>query len=349
MIQQAIEQLVKGQNLQRHMIDAIIDEIATGKATQTQVAALLMCMKMKGETPEEIASLAVSLRRYSISIYPNVNGRLVDNCGTGGDRIKTFNISTLSAFVAAGAGVMVAKHGNRSATSRFGSADLLESLGLNLNIKPSQVKECIERIGIGFIFAPVFHPALRQVSQTRKELGVRTVFNIMGPLLNPAPIDAQVLGVCDPTLVRSMAGVVSLLGIKEAMIVHATEGMDEISLSCRNVIAWLKDGKVSIREYTPRDFHLPRYSTDELVVQNGEECKEVAIKLLTGDIKKGAKYDTLLVNAAAAIIVSGLADNFGEAIDMAKASLDSGRAYTKMKELIALSKDISSKEGYQLA
>ncbi len=349
MIQQAIEQLVKGQNLQRHMIDAIIDEIATGKATQTQVAALLMCMKMKGETPEEIASLAVSLRRYSVRINPNVNGRLVDNCGTGGDRIKTFNISTLSAFVAAGAGVMVAKHGNRSATSRFGSADLLESLGLNLNIKPSQVKESIERIGIGFIFAPVFHPALRQVSQTRKELGVRTVFNIMGPLLNPAPIDAQVLGVCDPTLVRSMAGVVSLLGIKEAMIVHATEGMDEISLSCRNVIAWLKDGKVSIREYTPRDFHLPRYSTDELVVQNGEECKEVAIKLLTGDIKKGAKYDTLLVNAAAAIIVSGLADNFGEAIDMAKASLDSGRAYTKMKELIALSKDISSKEGYQLA
>src|SRR5579875_3882945 len=307
MIQQAIEQLLKGQNLQRHVIDAMIDEIATGKATQAQVAALLMCMKMKGETPEEIANLAISLRRYSVRINPNVNGRLVDNCGTGGDRIKTFNIST------------------------------------------NQVKESIERLGIGFIFAPIFHPALKQVSQTRRELGVRTVFNIMGPLLNPAPIDAQVLGVCEPTLVQSMAGVVSLLGIKEAMIVHATEGIDEISLSCSNVIAWLKDGKVKIREYTPRDFGLPRYSTDELVVQSGEECKEVAIKLLSGDIRKGAKYDTLLVNAAAAIIVSGLADKFGEAIEMAKASLDSGKAYTKLRELIAFSKDISFKEGYQLA
>ncbi|MEM3637672.1 MAG: anthranilate phosphoribosyltransferase [Conexivisphaerales archaeon] len=337
MIQAAIDHLLRGQNLTREQIDGVVDEIASGIATDSQIAALLVCMRMKGETPEEIAGLAASLRRYSIAIRPRVNGRMVDNCGTGGDRTKTFNISTLSALVAAGAGVIVAKHGNRSATSRYGSADLLEGLGLNLNASPEQVEKSIESIGIGFIYAPVFHPALKHVSRARREIGARTIFNLLGPLINPAPVDAQVVGVYDPTLVMSMARVVSLLGVEEAMVLHSLDGVDEITLSNRTVIASVKDGKFSVKEYLPRDFGLPKYRLQELMVSSGDECRKVALQLLNGDLRNGAKHDTVVVNASASILVSGLADRFSEAIEMAKSSLDSGRALVKLKELVAMS------------
>ncbi|MEM3162435.1 MAG: anthranilate phosphoribosyltransferase, partial [Candidatus Bathyarchaeia archaeon] len=237
MIREAIENLVNREGLSYREASESMKEIMSGEATPSQIAAFLTALRMKGETVEEIMAFASVMRSFCHKINPRVSGRLVDTCGTGGDRIKTFNVSTAAAFVVAGAGVPVAKHGNRSVTSKSGSADVLEHLGLNLNVPHETVEKAIEKIGVGFMFAPMFHPAMKHAAGTRREIGIRTVFNILGPLTNPAMANAQVIGVYDAGLVDKMAHVLRGLGLQEAMVVHGLDGLDEISTVGETLIA----------------------------------------------------------------------------------------------------------------
>jgi anthranilate phosphoribosyltransferase len=272
-----------------------------------------------------------------VRIRPRVSGRLVDTCGTGGDRVKTFNVSTLAALVAAGAGVKVAKHGNRSVTSKCGSADLLERLGFNLAMTPERVRASIEEVGIGFMFAPEFHPAMKTVAPVRKELGVRTIFNLMGPLMNPAGADAQVVGVYSVHLVLKVAQALRALGTKEALVVHAPEGMDEISVSGRTMVAWLRDGYVTAQELTPSELGVTLHPPEEMAVGSPEESVRAALSILEGKSGESGKLDMVLVNSAAAIVVSGLADGFKEALPMARHSVESGAARGKLEALVRFS------------
>lgn len=336
-MQEIIERLIQGENLTSDQIKEVVDLLASGQFLSTQLAAFLVALKKKGETPQEIAYFAKELVKLSIPLKPKVEGRLVDTCGTGGDAIKTFNVSTLSALVAAGAGAKVAKHGNRSVTSKFGSADLLEKLGVRLALSPEQVRKCIEQIGIGFIFAPSFHPVMKNVAQVRKELGIRTIFNLMGPLINPSDPDAQLLGVYDKQLVPYMAEVLRILGREEAIVVHSLEGMDEISVSGPTLVAWLKGGRINVDQIMPEDFGLRRYKLDEVRVASSDECVSSALAILNNSLDSGAKYDMVLVNSSAAIAVSGLARDFYEGMKLARQSIRSGAALSKLKELIRFS------------
>src|SRR5437667_630974 len=251
MIQEAIHSLLDHRNLTKGQISDVLGEIQSGEATSAQVGALLVALRNKGDTAGEIAAFASTLREQSISITPRVKQRVIDTCGTGGDSVKTFNVSTISSFVAAGGGAFVAKHGGRSVTSKCGSADLLERLGFRLNMEPLRVQESIETIGIGFMFAPSFNPVMRQVAPIRKELGIRTIFNLMGPLINPARVNAQLLGVYSRALVPLTAEVLSRLGADEAIVVHALEGLDELSITGTTLVAWLREGTVTTEESRP--------------------------------------------------------------------------------------------------
>lgn len=342
MIQEAIGRLVEGQNLTKDEITSSLDEIVGGKATQAQIAGLLVALRGKGETVEEIVEFASAFRRYSLRIGPVVSGRLVDTCGTGGDKLKTFNVSTVAAVVAAGAGAKVAKHGNRSVTSKCGSADLLESLGFNLGMEPNSVKESIEKAGIGFMFAPSFHPAMKQVVPVRRELGIRTVFNLMGPLINPAGAGAQLLGVYSSSLTEPMAAALKMLGTEEAMVIHGLSGMDEISVSSKTRVSWLKDGIVRTEDYSPKDFGVSSHPSDSVQVSSVEESRRLTIEMLTGasptpKAGEDAKLDMVLANASAALIVSGLASDFPDAVRMAIESIRSGAAFGKLGDLIRYS------------
>ena len=228
MIREGIQKLIEGSNLTYDESGEIMREIMSEKATSSQTAAFLTALRMKGEAVEELIAFASVMRTHCRQIRPHVHGRLVDTCGTGGDKIKTFNVSTAAAFVIAGAGVAVAKHGNRAVTSKSGSADVLEKLGLNLNVEPEATQDIIEKVGIGFMFAPAFHPAMKYAAEPRREIGIRTVFNILGPLTNPACANAQLLGVYDPKLTTPMAYALKKLGCEEAMVVHGLDGLDEI-------------------------------------------------------------------------------------------------------------------------
>lgn len=260
-------------------------------------------------------------------------------CGTGGDAVKTPNVSTMSSFVAAGAGAVVAKHGGRSVTSKSGSADVLEKLGFNLAMEPGRVKDSIEQIGIGFMFAPAFHPAMKQVAPVRKELGVRTIFNLMGPLINPARVDAQLLGLYTPTLVPQVAAVLEKLGLQEAFVVHGLEGVDEISVTGKTLVSHLKEGKIDTREYLPREFGLrdgplvPPTSPED-----AEEGAMLALSVLSGDAKD-RECGTLmvLVNSAACLVLAQKATTFGEGIELAASSIRSGKAMEKLEQLVRFS------------
>jgi anthranilate phosphoribosyltransferase len=262
---------------------------------------------------------------------------LVDTCGTGGDTIKTFNVSTAAAFVIAGAGVSVAKHGNRSVTSKSGSADVLEKLGLNLNIQPQDVEAAIEQLGIGFMFAPAFHPAMKYAAEPRREIGIRTVFNILGPLTNPANSTAQLLGVYEPKLVAPMAHVLDRLGCQEAMIVHGLDGLDEISTVGNTLIAHLKEGSVVETQWQPSDFGVKKAKISDLQTFTADENAEVISRILCGKALPDAKTDIVLVNSAAGIIVGGKACDFKEGFEIARESIGSGAAYSKLKALVKLS------------
>jgi anthranilate phosphoribosyltransferase len=334
-IREVIAKLVERRNLTHDEAFESMVEIMTGQASSAQIAAFLIALRMKGETVEEITAFAKAMRSLCYTIRPNVNGRLVDTCGTGGDKIKTFNVSTATAFIAAGAGVHVAKHGNRSVTSKSGSADVLERLGLNLEMPPEAVKIAIEQIGIGFMFAPSFHPAMKYAAVPRREIGVRTVFNLLGPLTNPASVDAQILGVYEAELVEKIARVLGKLGLKEAMVVHGLDGLDEISTVGKTLIAWLRDGEVKTFEVSPEDFGIERSSLDSILCWGVEESAETIFQVLYGCLeRKNPKRCLAAVNAAAALIVGGKADDFSYGLELAQESIENGSAYKKLKQLV---------------
>jgi len=325
-------------------------ETISGKATSAQIAAFLTALRMKGETVEEITAFAGVMKEYCLRINPHVEGRLVDTCGTGGDKIKTFNISTTAAFVVAGAGVAVAKHGNRSVTSKSGSADVLERLGLNLSIEPEAVERAVEKMGIGFMFAPAFHPAMKFAIGPRRELGIRTVFNVLGPLTNPADANAQLLGVYDRKLTEPLAHVLKNLGCEEAMVVHGLDGLDEISTIGKTAISWLKENEVTTIETVPKDFGVKLVRPDDVKGTTPDESAEITFKILNGRCDTNdPKREIVLVNGVAGIILGGKAENFSYGMELARESIDSGGAYKKLKALVKTSNgDLSKLEELEL-
>ena len=337
MIREGIQKLIEGSNLTFGESSEIMREVMSGKTTNAQTAAFLTALRMKGESVEELIAFVSVMRKNCCQIQPHINGRLVDTCGTGGDKIKTFNVSTAAAFVIAGAGVAVAKHGNRAVTSNSGSADVLEKLGLNVNLEPKVVEGIIEKVGVGFMFAPAFHPAMKYAAETRREIGIRTVFNLLGPLANPACANAQLLGVYDPKLVVPMANTLAKLGCEEAMVVHGLDGLDEISTVGKTVIAHLKRGKVTKFDFIPEDFGVKKAKVTDLQSSTAEESAEILFKILLGKTTDDAKVDFVLVNSAAGIIVGGKVDNFKEGMEKSRESIVSGDAYGKLKDLVKAS------------
>jgi anthranilate phosphoribosyltransferase len=318
----------------------------SGTATSAQIAALLTALRVKGETVEELIAFAEVMKEHCVKIHPRVEGRLVDTCGTGGDRIKTFNISTAAAFVVAGADVVIAKHGNRSVTSQSGSADVLAKLGLNLNMQPEAVQQCIEQVGVGFMFAPAFHPAMKYAVEPRREIGIRTVFNVLGPLTNPASANAQLLGVYDAKLVTPIAYALKKLGCEEAMVVHGLDGLDEISTVGKTAIAWLKENEVATMEVAPSDFGVKQAQIADIKGTTPEESAETLFKILNGHVAADdARIEIVLVNSAAGIMVGGKAEDFSYGMELARESIGSGAGYKKLWALIkASSGDLSKLE-----
>lgn len=307
--------------------------IMTGEATPAQIGGFLVGLRMRGETVTEISAAAQVMRELSTRVSVTSN-HLVDTCGTGGDSSGTFNISTASAFVSAAAGAQVAKHGNRSVSSKSGSADVLEAAGINLNISPEQVAQCINEVGVGFLFAQLHHSAMKYAIGPRRELGVRTIFNLLGPLTNPAGAPNQVLGVFAREWVRPMAEVLQSLGSHHVMVVHAEDGLDEISIASPTFVTELKDG--TVREYTlqPEDLALNRASLDSIRVSTAQESLALIQQLLAG--KPGTARDIVCLNAGAAIYVAGLADTHADGIKKAQQAIDSGAAAQRLQQLTDL-------------
>lgn len=332
-MKELIQKLIEGKNLTPKEAESAMNLIMSGNATRIQMAGFLTALRMKGETPEEIASFARIMRRFAESIEPNVTGTLVDVCGTGGDKIKTFNISTTSMFIIAAAGIPVAKHGNRAITSKCGSADVLEELGVNLSIPFEKIKEAIEKTGIGFMFAPLHHSAMKHVMPVRTELGIRTVFNILGPLSNPANAGAQLMGIYDAGLTEKIAEVFRILGLERAMVVHGDPGIDEISTVGNTKISELRGNEIRTYIIRPEEFGLKRARIDDLAGGDRKENAIILKKILNGG-EKGAKRDIVLINAAAGIVIGGKAANLKEGLNMATEVLDSGKAYKKLEEFI---------------
>lgn len=332
MIRESVKKLAEHTNLTYEEASECMREVMAGKADDMSIANFLLALKMKGETVDELKAMLDVMNAFSIKIRPSVNGRLIDTCGTGGDKIKTFNVSTAAAFVAAGAGVSVAKHGNRSVSGICGSADVLEYFGYNLDVDPGDVEKCIERIGIGFMFAPRFHPAMKNATNARKHLGIRTAFNILGPLSNPADVDAQVVGVSDPVLVDKIAHVLKDVR-EEAMIFYAEDGLDELSNTCINHIVWVRNGSIDKLDLNPKSFKISAADPADVTVMSKEESVEQTFRVLNGTAN-AKRTGIVLLNAAASLIVGGKADSFESAIEHAKESIESGKAYEKLKLLI---------------
>ena len=349
MIQLGIQKLIDGANLTSAESQEILREVMSGQATNAQIAAFLTALRIKGETVEELIAFASVMRDCCLRIHPHVKGRLVDTCGTGGDKTKTFNISTTAAFVVAGADVAIAKHGNRSVTSKSGSADVLEKLGLNLKMTPKEVQNAIEKVGVGFMFAPAFHPAMKYAVAPRREIGVRTVFNVLGPITNPASADTQLLGVYDAKLTTPMVYTLKRLGCEEAMVVHGLDGLDEISTLGKTVIAWLKESEVATLEVTPEDFGVKQARIEDIKGTTPKESAKILFKILNGNCAADdPKTEIVLVNSAAGIMVGGKADDFGYGMAAARESIESGAACKKLKALVnASGGDLSKLEEFE--
>ncbi len=320
------------QDLSRDEMTAVMQQIMTGECTSSQIGGFLVGLHMKGETVDELSAAAKVMRDLSTRV--EVSGEhLVDTCGTGGDASGSFNISTASAIVAAAAGALVAKHGNRSMTSNSGSADVLEAAGVKLDISPQQVGDCVKQVGVGFMFAPAHHGAMKHAIGPRKEMAVRTIFNVLGPLTNPAGAPNQVIGVFDGDLVEPMAQVLQQLGSRPVMVGHAEDGMDELSITATTHVAELKDGEVSTYTVTPEDFGMQTASLDDLRVSSPEESLAV-IRGVFAD-QPGPARDIVCLNAGAAIYVAGLADSLAAGIDAARAAIESGKAAEVLENLVA--------------
>ncbi len=333
MIREAIETVVSGGSLSMEESAATMREIMDGEATAAQLGAFLAALRMKGETPEEVAGMATVMREKALPL--DVDGPLVDTCGTGGDGKGTFNVSTAAAFVAAAAGLRVAKHGNRAASGTCGSADVLEALGVRIDLDPAGVKRCIEEVGIGFMFAPTFHPAMRHAAPVRREIGIRTVFNILGPLTNPAHAQRQLIGIADPALGEKMARVLNLMGSQRALVVHGDEGLDEVSLGATTRAWELKDGSVRPYSFSPEDLGLPRVTIDQIAGGTKEENAAALRRVFHGE--PGPIKDVVLANSAAVLMVGGKATDLREGVALARNAIDGGEALRKVDALVELS------------
>jgi anthranilate phosphoribosyltransferase len=317
-------------------------EVLAGKCTDAQIAALLVALHMKGETVEEIVGFAEAIRAAAtpLGLRPNhtvdVSGTerdaLIDTCGTGGDASGTFNISTATALVVAGAGVRVAKHGNRSVTSKCGSADVMEALGVNINLPPARLAGCLEEVGIAFLFAPAMHSAMKCVQSARRELRLRTVFNLLGPLTNPAHASAQVVGVYSAALVEKLAEALSMLGLHRALVVHGLDGLDEITITGPTRIAEVREGTIRTYEVTPEEFGIGRGTIDDISGGDAAANATIIRDILAG--KKSSRKDVVLLNAAAALVAAGKADHLADALPLASKSIDSGAAAEKLQALV---------------
>ena len=342
MIKESIEKAVSGTDIPEAQMMETMEEIMEGHATQAQIGALLVALRMKGETVEEITAAARVMRSKSAHIpYECGEGEfLIDTCGTGGDCANTFNISTTAAFVAAGAGLKVAKHGNRSVSSRCGSADLMEELGLPLDLTPEQVALCIKEVGIGFLFAPVLHTAMKYAIGPRRELGLRTIFNLLGPLTNPAGATVQIMGVYDDRMVKPLTHVVARLGTRKAFVVHGHGGLDEISASGPTLMGLAENGSVSFQYMDPTDFGMELSSSFEIGGGDAIENAALTRSVLNGSL--GSYRDVVLLNAAAALVAADKASNFREGVTLAAFSIDSGAAASKLDELVKFARSLKN-------
>jgi anthranilate phosphoribosyltransferase len=331
-IQEAIRQVTSGgKGLTVFESIDVFTEIMSGKATDAQIAAFIVALRMRGETPEEITGAATVMREKATHVIPNDPSNVVDTCGTGGDNAGTFNISTAAAFIAAGAGAVVAKHGNRSVSSKCGSADVLESLGVNISADAVTMKECLDTIGICFLFASSLHKAMKYAIGPRKEIGIRSIFNILGPLTNPSLASAQLLGVFSPDLTETMAQVLKNMGTKKAYIVHGLDKLDEISICADTRVSELSNGTVRTYVIKPEDFGITRALRQDILGGSVQENAEIIKNILAG--KKGPHRDIVLINAAHAIAAAGIAENPREAFALARNSIDSGAALEKLRLL----------------
>jgi len=336
MIREVIKMLIEGHSLTIEQAEKVMREIMDGEATPAQFGAFVTALRLKGETVDEIIGMVKVMRQKAVAV--NVNGMVVDTCGTGGDAVGTFNISTAAAFVAAGVGLKVAKHGNRAMSSRCGSADVLEALGIKIDLHAEDVRRCIEEVGIGFMYAPLFHPAMKYAAAPRREIGIRTIFNHIGPLTNPAGATAQVVGVADGSAVEKIATALKDLGCQHALVVHGENGLDEISINGRTMIYELKENKIRGYDVNPGDFGLNEASLDS--IRGGTVTDNAAIlrDVLAGE--KGPRRDVVLMNTAAVVLVGDKASNLEEGIKLAEESIDSGMAMQKLEQLIFLSQAI---------
>ena len=332
---ETLGQLLERQDLTHEAMLGVMHQVMGGELTQAQIAAFLIALRAKGETVDEIAAAAMVMRELSIKVDIEDSAHLIDTCGTGGDGIQTFNVSTVSAFVAAAAGAKVAKHGGRSVSSACGSADVLEALGVNVNQTPQQVAASVNEIGIGFMFAPNHHSAMKHAAPVRRELGVRTLFNLLGPMTNPANAHRQVMGVFDQSLTTKLAKVLQQLGSEHVLVVNGADGMDEISFTGDTFVAELKNGEVTEYLMNPAQWGLGLHDVKDIQIQNAEESKAMILAVLNG--KPGAARDIVLLNAGAAIYVSGLVDTMQAGIEKAAAVIDSGAALQKLHQLISYS------------
>ncbi len=331
MVTEALNKIVEGGSLDAAEAERVMASVMAGEVSPARLAALLTALRMKGESDDEILGFARAMRAAAVPVAAPPHA--IDTCGTGGDASNSFNISTGSAIVAAAAGVTVAKHGNRSASSKCGSADVLEALGVKIAVTAEQAEQCLERVGIAFLFAPAFHPAMRHAGPTRGEIGIRTVFNILGPLSSPARVKRQALGVASPELAPRMAAILGGLGCERALVFHGSDGLDEITLGGPTTVHDLKDGTVTSYEVRPEDLGLAGAPSDALVGGGPEENAAILRSLFSGET--GPRRDALLANAAAGLVVAGKADDLPAGVRLAAEVIDSGAAAAKVDEFAA--------------
>jgi anthranilate phosphoribosyltransferase len=337
-ISEAIKKVIDRESLSVAEAEAVLEQIMTGQCFETQIAALLTALRMKGETVDELTGFARVMRAKAHAVRPLAfrnNGEiLIDTCGTGGDVSGSFNISTAAAFVVAGCGLRVAKHGNRSVSSHCGSADVMEALGVKIELSPEQIALCIDEAGIGFLHAPLLHEAMKHVAPVRRQLGVRTIFNMLGPMTNPAGANAQVIGVYAPQLTEMFAHTLKSLGSLRALVVHGSDGLDEITITGRTRVTELKDGEVKTYSIEPEDFGLARATLAEIKGGDAKQNAALVVGVLSGE--KNARRDIVLLNAAAALVVGNAAGNLQEGIGLAAEAIDSGAALAKLQRLVEI-------------
>ena len=337
---QTLQYLIDGKQLPEGEMVQIMRAIMGGELPGPMVAALLVALRSKKETPTEIAAAAAVMRDFATAVDVKDKTHLVDVVGTGGDGAHTFNISTASMFVASAAGAKIAKHGNRSVSSKSGSADVLEALGVKLNLSAAAVSQCIEQLGIGFMFAPNHHPAMKNVVPVRKDLGVRTIFNILGPLTNPAKAPNILMGVFHPELVATQAKVLQLMGAEHALVVHGNDGLDEITLSGPTMVAEMRNGQISQYEISPSDFGIAIASMENLKVADAQESKAIILNIMNN--QSGPARDVVCLNAGATLYAANVSPSIAEGVQLAKSTIASGKAKQKLEAFVALTQSLAS-------